>query len=157
MRKVVLETNNREEKMKTRLICSATVLAIALGLCLGTGLVGADTPVGAPENELIIQGKKPARFSHSIHTGMGLECGVCHHDQEHNPLAAESIGALADVGELSCVSCHNDKHPSQELQKPKDIFHARCKTCHQEGYQGKKGPTKCTECHVKKNKGYEGC
>lgn len=143
--------------MKTRWIWSGTVVAAALGFCLATGLVSAGAPAGAPENEIVIEGKKPARFNHATHTAMGLDCGVCHHDREHNPLTAESIGALTDGAELRCVSCHNDTHPNKEMQKAKDVFHARCQTCHKEGYQGKTGPTKCTDCHIKQKKAIEGC
>lgn len=143
--------------MKTGLIRTGTVMAIALWLCLGSGMAGAETTAAAPADELVIQGKKPARFSHPVHIGVGLECGSCHHDQDHKPLTAEAIGALTDTAGLSCVSCHNEQLPNKELQAAKDVFHARCKTCHQEGYQGKKGPTKCGDCHIKKGKGYEGC
>jgi hypothetical protein len=149
--------NDREEKMKTRRICSGLTVAAILGLSLGIGLVSAGAPAGAPENEIIIEGKKPARFNHATHSAMGIDCGVCHHDGEHNPLTSESIGALADGAELGCLSCHNDTHPNKDMQKPKDVFHALCQTCHKEGYEGKNGPTKCTDCHIKQNKALEGC
>lgn len=122
-----------------------------------SGPVIADNGLKAPEEEVIIDGKKPARFAHPVHLGLGLDCGVCHHDGEHKPLSAEAISALSDPAELSCVSCHNSGHPDENLQKAKDVFHARCKTCHQEGYEGKNGPTKCTECHLKTKKALEGC
>lgn len=121
------------------------------------GPVIADNPLKAPEDEVVIDGRKPARFAHTVHLGLGLDCGVCHHDQEHNPLSKEAIAALGDPAGLSCVSCHNSGHPDADLQKAKDVFHARCKTCHQEGYEGKKGPTKCTDCHLKTKKAVEGC
>lgn len=147
----------REEKMKKRRMFFGVAAAAVLGIGLGMGMVFAGPPAGAPENEIIIEGKKPARFNHATHSALGLECGVCHHDGEHSPLAAESIAALADPAELRCVSCHNDAHPNTEMQKPKDVFHARCQTCHKEGYQGKTGPTKCTDCHIRQSKTLEGC
>lgn len=143
--------------MKTGWMYCGIATAAALGLFLQTGPVAAEAPAGTPEQEIVIEGKKPARFNHSTHAALGLDCGVCHHDREHKPLTAESIGALTDGAELRCVSCHNETLPAAELQKPKDVFHALCQTCHKEGYQDKKGPTKCTDCHIKQNKMVEGC
>ncbi|MDW7773505.1 MAG: cytochrome c3 family protein [Desulfobulbaceae bacterium] len=134
---------------------AAAVVFIAIGSL--AGLVNADNAMQAPAEEIVIEGKKPARFSHPLHLEMGMDCGVCHHDQEHQPLTAEAIAALGDPGKLSCVSCHNSEHPDKDLQKAKDIFHANCKTCHEEGYEGKNGPTKCTDCHIKTKKALEGC
>jgi len=141
--------------MKTSTICSRVVLAVAIFLVLGSGAVQVAAQTVAPQDEITIKGKKPARFNHQTHLGMGLSCGTCHHDQEHTPLTVEAIAAVTDVAQLHCVSCHNSEFPNQDLQKAKDVFHGRCKTCHQEGYQGKKGPKKCGACHLKK--AYEGC
>jgi len=144
--------------MKSSLILTGTVLAMALYGLLGTGMVAVTAAAEEPAKELVLEGKKPAHFNHKTHTALGMECGVCHHDQKHVPLTAEAIGAVTDPATLSCMSCHNDQHPKQELRQAKDIFHARCKTCHQEGYQGKNGPTKCTDCHLKSDKkNLEGC
>ena len=137
----------------TGLICGAVMSSM-----LVIGFSYAGTAAKPPQEEIIIDGKKPARFSHPTHFQLGLDCASCHHDKEHTPLSAEAIGALSDTGSLKCVSCHNSEHPSKDLQKAKDIFHAKCKTCHKEGFAGKKGPTKCTSCHLKKKKkAYEGC
>lgn len=119
--------------------------------------VKAENSLSAPENEIVIDGKKPAHFSHPVHLKLGLECGVCHHDKGHKPLNQEAISGLGDPAVLSCVSCHNTSHPVQDLRKAKDVFHARCKTCHKTGYEGKNGPTKCSGCHIKKKKALEGC
>ena len=144
--------------MKTSLIRIGTVLAIALFGLLGSGMVAVAGAASEPAEEMVLQGKKPARFNHATHTVLGMECGVCHHDQNHAPLTAEAIGAVTDPATLRCMSCHNDGQPKPELRQAKDIFHARCKTCHQEGYQGKNGPVKCTDCHLKSNKkAPEGC
>ncbi|MHB1349986.1 MAG: hypothetical protein C4563_01270 [Desulfobulbus sp.] len=144
--------------MKTSLIQTGTVLALSLIGLLGVGITGVAGAVGEPAEEMILEGKKPARFNHATHTAQGMACGVCHHDQNHAPLTSEAIGAVTDPATLRCVSCHNDQMPKQELRQAKDIFHARCKTCHQDGYQGKKGPTKCTDCHLKSDKkAVEGC
>lgn len=130
------------------------------GTLLLVGGIMADRAASAttaPQDEITIQGKKPARFMHKVHTDMGLSCSVCHHDNSHQPLSEEAIGAMTDTAPLKCVTCHNSEFPVADLRKAKDVFHARCKTCHQEGYQGKNGPAKCGDCHIKKKKGYEGC
>ena len=135
---------------------AAILSVVAIGLWVGSGI--ADTPLAAPKEEIVIKGKKPARFPHATHLEMGLECGVCHHDAEQKPLSADAIASLGDPAQLSCVSCHNNDHPNKKLQKAKDVFHARCKDCHKAGYEGKKGPAKCTDCHLKKKKkAVEGC
>jgi hypothetical protein len=96
-----------------------------------TGASFANEKLGmkAPEAEIIIEGeKKSARFSHPVHLGLD------------NNL------------QLRCASCHNKDFADPKLQTPKSAFHARCKECHKKGVDGKKGPTKCTDCHVKKAK-----
>lgn len=141
--------------MKKQVIISGAVLAVALTF-LGAGIVSAAETSAAPQKEIIIAGKKPARFSHPVHLGLGLDCASCHHNGQHEPLDNAAIGAMEDHAALKCVSCHNSSHPDEELQTAKKVFHAKCQTCHKEGLGGKNGPTKCTGCHLKK-KGYEGC
>jgi len=137
---------------------TGVIMAAAVTLALGAGFVLAGTPLSAPEKELIVEGKKPARFTHKTHTAQGMECGVCHHDREHTPLDAEDIASVGDAAKLGCVSCHNGEFANADLRKAKDVFHGRCKTCHKEGYDGKKGPQKCSGCHLKKKKtAVEGC
>ena len=143
--------------MKKQMIKSGTVLAMAFTVCLGAGIASADTPSVAPQEELTIAGKKPARFSHPTHLDLGLDCASCHHDKGHNPLSADSIAEMNDFAGLKCVSCHNSELSNKDLQKAKDVFHAKCQTCHKEGFAGKNGPKKCTGCHLKKAKKYEGC
>jgi cytochrome c5 len=143
--------------MKKHMIKSGTVLAMAFAVCLGAGIASAAAPVAAPQEELTIDGKKPARFSHPSHLALGLDCASCHHDSSHNPVTAEAIAGMTDFAGLKCVSCHNSEHANPDLQKAKDVFHAKCQTCHKEGFAGKNGPTTCTGCHLKKAKGYEGC
>lgn len=142
--------------MKKSRVWLQAIIVAALIAGIGSVTARADDAAVAPADEITIKGKKPARFNHPTHISMGLSCATCHHDGEHQPLTAEAIAALPDVGALQCVSCHNGDFANKELQKAKDVFHARCRTCHQEGYQGKKGPTKCSACHIKK-KAYEGC
>ena len=105
----------------------------------------------APETEIIIEGeKKSARFSHPVHLGLGLECGQCHHNNDHQLLTEKDITSMDNGLQLRCASCHNKNFADPKLQTPKAAFHARCKECHKKGIDGKTGPTKCTGCHVKK-------
>ncbi|MDH4317885.1 MAG: cytochrome c family protein [Desulfobulbaceae bacterium] len=131
----------------------ALAAAIALALFTTSHLATGSATEGltAPTEDLVIDGKKPARFPHSTHLAIGIACGTCHHDGEHQELSAETIGTLNDATALRCINCHNPDHPDKNMQNPKDIFHARCKECHKAGYEGKNGPTKCTGCHVEKN------
>ena len=143
--------------MRKEIFLSGVAVLALIVIGSWCGQVIAENSLQAPEDELIIDGRKPATFSHPVHLELGLECGVCHHDQEHNPLSADTISALESPSQIRCVSCHNSNYPDEKLRKAKDVFHARCKTCHSEGYAGKSGPTKCTGCHIKKKKALEGC
>ena len=127
------------------LIVSATWLFA--GLSVGTVAAGMKTP----EGEMIIEGeKKSARFSHQVHLDLGVECGQCHHGSDKQPLTDKDIEAMENNLQLQCVSCHNKDLANPKLQTSKAAFHARCKECHKQGVGDKKGPTKCTDCHVKK-------
>ncbi len=143
--------------MQKKMMLLGAAFAAVLTMGYGALTVSASEPLAAPTEEITIDGKKPARFNHTTHLGLGMDCAVCHHDKDYKPLTAEAIGAMTDAGQLSCVSCHNDSHPKPELQSAKDVFHARCKECHTKGYEGKTGPTKCNDCHVKAKKAVEGC
>lgn len=116
------------------------------GPSFGTG----ETGMTAPDKEIIIEGeKKSARFSHPVHLQLEVTCGQCHHDSQHQPLTAEEIGVMENSLPLRCVSCHNKDFADPKLQSAKAAFHERCKECHKQGVNGKTGPTKCTDCHVK--------
>ena len=75
-----------------------------------------------------------------------------------NAMAADVITLPAKNGNVSfphkkhqevlkdCKKCH-EKGPGKIQGFGKDLAHAKgCKSCHEEG---KKGPTKCGECHKK--------
>ena len=109
----------------------------------------AGKKVTPPTQELLIKGKKPVLFSHAKHAAVGLDCATCHHDAKHQPLNEAAIGGVKNTESLQCATCHNEKFANAKLQKPMDVFHARCKTCHTTGVNGKKGPTACTGCHNK--------
>lgn len=144
--------------MKKSLMISGAMLAVNLILGLGPLSASAVGALQVPDKEIIIDGKKPAHFSHPTHMKLGLACGACHHDGEHQPLTVAVIAALPDAKGLKCVKCHNSTFTNKELQTQKAVFHARCKECHQAGYEGKKGPTGCIDCHIKPaQKAVEGC
>lgn len=125
-------------------------LLSASWLFTGTSFSAGEKGLSAPEAEIIIAGeKKSARFSHPVHLNLGVACGQCHHDSKHQPLTDADIGAMQSSQQLRCASCHNQDFSDPKLQTPKDAFHARCKECHKQGVDGRTGPTKCTDCHVK--------
>lgn len=52
---------------------------------------------------------------------------------------------------LECAFCHEDERFPTEWNK--DTGHATCKECHAKT----DAPTKCSTCHPKTKKSYEGC
>ena len=142
--------------IKRSLIAGVAAVVLAAGLVMKTASAEEAMAI-APQQDITIEGKKPAVFSHQKHLALGMECAVCHHNSDHEGLTAEAIKGLADSKSLQCVSCHNETFANAELQKQKDIFHARCRECHKAGYNGKTGPSKCNDCHIKTKKKLEGC
>lgn len=140
-----------------------TGLVLTMGLALSTLLVPTASlsaqEITAPGGEITIEGKKPARFDHQTHRKMKIDCGQCHHDAKHQPRTEADIAAMGNSEQLRCTSCHNKDFSNDKLRKPKQIFHARCRDCHKKGVAGKKGPTKCTSCHIstKRPEVVEGC
>lgn len=138
-----------KKREKTKLL--ALLVLSTAWLCIGITSATAGEGLKAPETELIIEGeKKSAKFSHPVHLKLALACGVCHHGSEHQPLTDKDIAAMENSLQLQCTSCHDKDFADPELQTLKAVFHGRCKECHKQGIDGKKGPTKCTGCHVKK-------
>ncbi|MCF6291470.1 MAG: cytochrome c family protein [Desulfobacterales bacterium] len=137
--------------MRRIIVVLSTAFAVGMG---GTMAMAAATEgLQAPTVEIIIEGRKPARFDHQTHLALeGVTCGQCHHDAGHQPLSEEVIGAMANARQLACVSCHNQDFANEKLRKVKDAFHRRCKGCHKTGVAEIKGPTKCKACHLKKKK-----
>lgn len=130
-----------------RIVALSAVFVIGLSMAVVAGEAGGPQ---APAKEITIDGKKPARFDHQKHMAVaGVSCGQCHHDAAHQPLSAEAIAALPKARSILCVSCHNEGFAKETLRQRKDIFHANCKECHTAGVGGKKGPTKCIDCHLK--------
>jgi hypothetical protein len=136
----------------------STIAAITIGLAIGITTAMANQPITAPDQPITIAGKKPVKFNHTKHLGLGIACAECHHDAKHLPRTAEDIGAMTDSSVLQCANCHNSDFAKPKLQKRKAIFHANCKTCHKAGLNNKTGPTKCSGCHTrKKPRAVEGC
>jgi len=134
--------------MKRIWVLTFFVLA-ASWLAIGTSLAAEEQGTGAPGEEIIIKGeKKSARFSHAVHLDLGVSCGQCHHNSEHQPLTDKDIAAMENSQQLRCGNCHNKDFAEPKLQSIKDAYHTRCKECHKQGSGDKKGPTKCTDCHV---------
>jgi hypothetical protein len=108
----------------------AAVLAVVLAVAFTAGVALA----AAPDKPVAIKGvqksKPPVSFDHKKHSA--VDCQKCHH--------ADKKG-----GEQSCFKCHGEKADGKKLEA-KEAFHKTCKGCHAEG---KKGPTKCDECHKK--------
>lgn len=137
--------------MKKTMIALTMILAAGLTVSmneLNAAPAAAEGKLTAPAQELVIKGKKPARFNHAKHTALGLACGVCHHDAKHQPLSETAIAGQAKPDGLRCAACHTASFANEKLRRPMDVFHARCKTCHAEGINGKKGPTGCAACHA---------
>lgn len=128
-----------------------------IALTFSTGMAANQT---IPDKEITLEGRRPVHFNHKTHLDLGVSCGACHHDADHQPLTTEEIGAMDNTARLKCDSCHDENFENKELRKEKDIFHTNCLTCHREGINGKKGPTGCSSCHTKKKTktmGIEGC
>jgi hypothetical protein len=120
------------------------------GLLAVNSIAAEQSGLQAPAEEIIIKGtKKSAKFSHPKHLDLGVSCGQCHHNGEHQPFTEKDISAMENGNQLRCASCHNKDFADANLQTQKAVFHARCKECHKQGVDGKKGPTKCTGCHIK--------
>ncbi|MEW6426619.1 MAG: cytochrome c3 family protein [Thermodesulfobacteriota bacterium] len=140
--------------------CKGLVFAAAaMAMLVSAAKVVASGEDGAyPQEEITISGKKPARFDHGKHIGLGLDCGACHHDANHEKLTAGAIAAMADKTGLQCTSCHNETFAKAELRERKNVYHGRCRECHQQGHEGRQGPTKCNDCHISAaKKKLEGC
>jgi hypothetical protein len=79
-------------------------------------------------------------FKHADHgKKIGADkCNTCHHGKKPDGSDAQK-----------CSACHGAaavEKDGKKIPSAKDAFHKVCKDCHT---KGAKGPTKCTECHVK--------
>jgi len=144
------QTTSLNGGIEMKRIWALILMAAAATWCLsGTAFAEEAPGLKAPEAEMVIAGeKKSARFSHPVHLSLGISCGQCHHNSEHQELTENDIAGIEDPMQLRCASCHNNEFANPKLQTAKDAFHARCKECHKAGVDGKVGPTKCTDCHI---------
>ena len=142
--------------IKRYLITGVALMALVAGFAMKNAAAEEGTGI-APQQAITIAGKKPAVFDHQKHLALGMQCAVCHHNSDHEGLTAEAIKGLPNSKSLQCANCHNENFANAELQKRKDVFHGRCRECHKAGYNGKKGPTKCNDCHIKTKRKLEGC
>ena len=74
--------------------------------------------------------------------------------------AADIIELPASIGKVTfphkkhqvmlkdCKKCH-EKGPGKIKELGKDWAHKTCKGCHSVGFNGKKGPVGCKDCHKK--------
>jgi hypothetical protein len=123
--------------LKRNLIASFVALAV------GTAAIAHH----GPEKILIKAAAKkqpPVMFSHAKHAKVAKSCDSCHHTQKGLKSETEKV--------VKCTTCHLDpKKPGipsmREMSMTKNPFHERCISCHK---TGKKGPTVCKDCHVKK-------
>ena len=146
---------NPNDVQKKRYIVQSKKMLFVLGIFLsviGMVVVAIAANLQAPTEDIVIKGsKKSARFAHSLHIEIGLICGTCHHDANHEPLTRETISVMENSKPLRCNSCHNRDFPNPKLQTRKLTYHVRCKECHKKGYNDKNGPANCNGCHIKKS------
>lgn len=77
-------------------------------------------------------------FDHKAHAEtLKIACVTCHHTTKEGETPEK------------CSSCHGKDPKAPAI---KDAFHKGCQDCHKQKNEkeGKKAPTKCTECHIKK-------
>ena len=133
-------------------------LILALSVCLLFSLPAAaaekeskepktESASKAPVSVVIDAGAKkqpPVTFPHEKHTKLVKACDTCHHTNKG--LTAESKMKVE-----KCSSCHMKAEGKMgtmsEMNMEKNPMHAKCVGCHK---AGKKGPTTCVKCHVKK-------
>lgn len=136
---------------KSKILSGMGAIAVFF-ICFVAHFAEADEGGGikVPKEEMIIEGKKPARFNHQTHITLGVTCGECHHNADHQALSEADIAVIGNGRKLLCDSCHNKDFTTENLNSKKKVFHAKCKECHKTGFKGQTGPTKCVECHIEK-------
>jgi hypothetical protein len=126
--------------MKKSLIC-AVAFAFVCSLAF-VGMSMAETDKGPAEITFDSE-KKPAIFPHAKHQE-NIKCAECHHSKdEHGAQVAYVEGQKIE----KCATCHDGSIANKKVKNFKGAAHVNCKGCHK---AGKKGPTKCKQCHVKK-------
>ena len=130
------------------LLISVTVFATGPKTYQVTG------PVKVPSQDVFMLRDSPlgiVKFEHKLHQKRAADkCETCHH-----PSKPEKP---AKAAQQSCFNCHT-KPPQPGMKTARQgAFHnptaqaGTCVDCHKmQNAQGKKAPTKCMECHKKKN------
>jgi c(7)-type cytochrome triheme protein len=113
--------------------------ALAFGLLATVSSMASEEKAKGPES-IEMKGpagkKAPVTFNHAKHQE-GTKCGECHHSKGAD---GKQVAYVEGQKIEKCSACH-------ELGNTKDMVHQNCKGCH---VTAAKGPTKCTECHPKK-------
>ncbi len=105
---------------------------VAFGLLLATAAAAAPFP-----DEIllsirdIVQTKPHVGFAHKGHGKYVSGCGTCHHRD------------TGIVGQ-KCSGCHGSTEETTKVCL-RQAYHKQCMGCHS---RGKKGPTKCNQCHT---------
>jgi hypothetical protein len=124
---------------------SKTIGAVlVLVLTFSFSLLAAADPPTPDKVELKGSSFGSVAFNHKAHTDGGWKCEVCHHGSKSEKPPKEGMQYQA------CRDCHSKSTAAP--MKTKVAFHAVgakagvCIDCH---VAEKKGPAKCSDCHVK--------
>jgi hypothetical protein len=162
-------------------LITALILGVAI-LFVSAGIYAASAPDVIPLKDPSYEKhtKGIVQFEHKKHWDdyskaypdlYPSKCGVCHHDENGEPLTELEDGQPVQ----KCIECH--KIPGQvpskvkkewrekkikgaekkklELQYHAEAVHDNCKDCHKKfnkKYKPKKAPTTCAKCHPKTKK-----
>ena len=162
--------------MKVKLLIVAC-FAIACTLSISAGLTSqaASNPVIAqnqklPGDDVVLPSVDEkwgqVKFTHQKHLSFS-DCTFCHHTNKG--LTLDGFKAKPEKVQL-CAECHARKEGDAKTPKngegtdlwSKEAYHANCIECHQGEIKHKpkdtgapkksgEGPTKCAECHEKKD------
>jgi hypothetical protein len=111
--------------------------ALAFGLLTAVSAMATEVPATI-EMKGPAGKKAPVTFDHAKHqVDAKIACGECHHSKGAD---GKQVAYVEGQKIEKCSACH-------ELGNTKDMVHQNCKGCH---VTAAKGPTKCTECHLKK-------
>lgn len=106
---------------------------IGISFVLALSIFAADAP-----EKVVLQAKMGnVTFPHKAHSEtLKITCVTCHHTTKEGQEAEK------------CSKCHGADPKAPAV---KDAFHKVCQDCHKtkNEKEGKKAPTKCTQCHIK--------
>ena len=106
---------------------------IGISFILVFSLFAADAP-----EKVVLQAKMGnVTLPHKAHIEtIKITCVTCHHTEKEGQAVEK------------CSKCHGTDPKAPAV---KDAFHKLCQDCHKtkNEKEGKKAPTKCTQCHIK--------